>query len=203
MKPILAWHFTGEKLRDGRPIPTIGEVLHHEGPLVLCESGLHASRNILHALEYAPGPLLHRVKCGGEIIKDYDKLVCSERAILWTIDAKKILRKFACLCALDVACMWNMPDIVRLYLKTCDEGLRDAARAAAGAAAWVVAEGAARDAARAAAWDAAWDAAKDAACAAAWVAPQAVAKDAAWVAARKKQKRRLLRMINAERKKQK
>ena len=38
---IQAWHFTGAALRDGRPIPADGEVLHHDGPLVMCESGLH------------------------------------------------------------------------------------------------------------------------------------------------------------------
>ena len=60
----------------------------------------------------------------------------------------------------------------------------DAARAAAGAAAWDAAGAAARDAARGAAWDAAWGAAWDAALDAAWDAAWAAAGAAAWAAAR-------------------
>lgn len=40
---VKAWHFTNGKLRDGGPVPAVGETLIHEGPVVMCESGLHAS----------------------------------------------------------------------------------------------------------------------------------------------------------------
>ena len=90
------------------------------------------------------------------------------------------IRKLACDFALDVADLWEMPDVVRQYLETQDEDFRDAARDAA----WDV--WAARDAEDAwAAWaaraarDAAWDAE------AAWAA--AAAGDAARAAARAKQ----------------
>ena len=63
----LAWHFVGATLRDGRPIPPDGEWLVHDGPLVLCHSGLHCSIDPFDALSYAPGPVLCRVEYGGEV----------------------------------------------------------------------------------------------------------------------------------------
>ena len=59
----IAYHFVDEKLRDGRPIPADGEWLVHEGDAVLCESGLHASRDPFGALQYAPGATLCLVEC--------------------------------------------------------------------------------------------------------------------------------------------
>lgn len=52
---VFAWHFVGETLRDGRPVPPDGEWLTHDGVCVLCESGLHASRDPFDALYHAPG----------------------------------------------------------------------------------------------------------------------------------------------------
>ncbi len=140
-----AWHFVGDTLRDGRPIPKDGEKLVHDGELVMCESGLHASERIIDALQYAPGSTICRVEVGGEILKSDDKLVATERTILWRVDGENLLRKFARLCALDVVHLWDAPDVVLEYLNTGNEKLRDAARAAA----W------------AAARDAEWDAARD------------------------------------------
>jgi hypothetical protein len=191
-KEVLAWHFVGDALRDGRPVPADGVTLKHKGKLELCASGLHASERLIDALKYAPGPILCRVQMGGTIKKESDKLVARQRTILWRIDSTDVLRKFARQCALDVAHLWNMPPVVRQYLETGDESLRAAAGAAAGAAAWAAARGAARDAAGAAAWAAAWGAARDAASdaagaaagAAAWAAARGAASDAAWAAAR-------------------
>jgi hypothetical protein len=188
-----AWHFVSDTLRDGRPVPADGEVLVHEGPLKLCASGLHASKNILDALRYAPGSTICRVEVGGEIIHGNDKLlVCSERTILWRVSGERILRKFARMCALDVMHLWDAPDIVVQYLKTGDESIRAAARDAAWDAARAAARAADWAAARAAARDAAWDAARAAARAAdraaardaAWAAARAAARDAAWASAR-------------------
>ena len=148
--PVLAWHFVGATLRDGRPIPADGETLKHRGKLLPCERGLHASDRLIDALQYAPGWTLCRVRMGGTIKRETDKLVARERTILWRIDATDVLRAFACKCALDVAHLWDMPPIVRKYLETGDESIRAAARDAARAAAWD------------AAWDAAWAAARDA-----------------------------------------
>jgi hypothetical protein len=131
-----AWHFTSDKLRDGSPIPAIGEKLVHDGELIMCKSGLHASKRIIDALRYAPGHMIHRVECGGEIQHQDDKMVCTERTILWTVDGEELLHKFARMCALDVIHLWDAPDVVVEYLKTGDESIRGAAGAAAWAAAW-------------------------------------------------------------------
>ena len=152
----LAWHFTdGPRLRDGRPLPAIGETLRHEGEVIACESGLHASARLLDACNYAPGCLLHRVRLGGTIVDHGDKLVASERTILATVDATRTLHEFACdaatalLDAEEAAGRTVDPrsrraiEVKRLWLegKATDQEL---------AAAW--------DAARDAAWVAAWDA---------------------------------------------
>ncbi len=151
-EPILAWHFTSNRLRDGSPIPPIGTWLEFEGKLKMCVRGLHASVHPFDALKYAPGNTLHRVECAGEIIKDSDKMVCSRRKIVATRDAEKVLRKFACDQARLVTHLWQPPDIVVQYLTTRDEFLRaaawDAACAAARAAAWAASRDASRTAAR-------------------------------------------------------
>jgi hypothetical protein len=201
-----AWHFVSDTLRDGRPVPADGEVLVHKGPLKLCASGLHASKNILDALQYAPGSIICRVEVGGEIIHGCDKLVCSERTILWRASGEQVLGQFARMCALDVLHLWDAPDIVVQYLKTGDESIRAAARDASDAAdaagsaigaaawaatrdaAWAAARATARDAARATARDAAWAAARDAARdaaraagrAAGGLAGRAADRDATW-----------------------
>ena len=183
---MLAWYFStaDKKLQhgDGREIAK-GRTHKVEGKLALCSHGLHASVRPIDALQYAPGPILWRVKLGGEILKGEDKLCASARTYLWGFDATAMLREFARKCALDVIHLWNAPEVVKTYLTTGDESLRAAARDAA----WAAARAAAWDAAWAAAWDAAWAAARAAARAAAW--------DAAWDAARDAQNRRLLAMI--------
>lgn len=90
-----AWHFVNDTLRDGRPIPPDGEWLVHDGELVMCESGLHASKRLVDALKYAPGNMICRVEVDGEIVKDDDKLVAEKRKILWRVDGEQVLRAFA------------------------------------------------------------------------------------------------------------
>lgn len=137
-RSILAWHFLPADRRllhgDGREIK-IGETIRFDGELALCKSGLHASRDLWAAFLYAPGPVLCRVRCGGKILTDTDKIVCSERTVLWMADASWMLHEFARLCALDVIHLWDAPEVVKEYLDTGDESKRAAARAAAGAAA--------------------------------------------------------------------
>ena len=140
MKTILAWHFVGVTLRDGKPVPADGVKLRFDGKPVMCERGYHASIDPFDALQYAPGPILCRVRCGGTIISDADKLVCTERTILRRMDATEGLRYFALMQALSVVHLWDAPDVVLDYLMTGDEEIRAAARdaawAAARAAAW-------------------------------------------------------------------
>jgi hypothetical protein len=151
-----AWHFVGDTLRDGRPVPDDGVKLVHSGNVSICNSGLHASLRPSHALEYAPGATLCLVECGGKIIHQSDKLVCSERTIIARMDATDLLRYFARQQALSVVHLWDAPDVVLDYLMG-DDAAGDAARAAARDAAWAAAGDAAWDAA----WAAAWAAARD------------------------------------------
>ncbi len=155
-----AWHFVGDRLRDGRPVPADGEWLEHKGPLVMCESGLHFSREPFDALQYAPGNVLCLVEVGGEIVetKGDNKGICTRRKIVVRMDAEELLCYFSRMQALSVIHMNEdlcNSEAVCDYLMTGDESLRAAARAAALDAARDAARAAAWDAARAAAWDAA------------------------------------------------
>ena len=206
-----AWHFLpaiGQLANGGGPVK-LGEWLQYEGDLILCQQGYHASRRLIDALNYAPGPIACRVEVAGHIIKGDDKFVAQRRRVIVWCDATEVLRRFARPCALDVVHLWDAPDVVVQYLNTGDEPLRAAAWAAAGAAARDAAGAAARDAAGAAArsaWAAAWGAraAARGARAAAWGARDAAgaaagaAARSAWAAARAKQNRRLTAMISAE-----
>ena len=146
-----AWHWTGDTLRDGRPIPAVGEWLTHEGPIRICNSGLHASERLIDALSFSPGHMLHRVTVRGIEGRDSDKLVARERRIDWSMDCEGLLRVFARRCALDSLHLWpDVPVIVREYLETGREDIREAAWAAAWDAARDDAWAAARDAREAA-----------------------------------------------------
>ena len=130
MKEILAWHFTGGTLRDGGVIPPDGEWLKYNKPLVMCESGLHASIDPFDALQYAPGPILHRVVVRGKILHQNDKLCASERMIICRLDATELLRYYARMQAVSVLEYWQTePDQVILdWLMTGDSAARSAAR---------------------------------------------------------------------------
>ena len=193
---MIAYHFVNKKLRDGRPIPKDGEWLVHKGELKMCASGLHASLHPFDALQHAPGNTLCLVEVDGKIIYGDDKLVAEKRMITRRFDAEALLFKFARDCALSVIHLWDAPEVVKEFLTTGNETLRDAARsaawdatgaraaAAAGYAAWTAAKAAtgaaARDAASRTARSAAWDAAR--------AATGARAAAAAWDAAREKQR---------------
>jgi len=217
------WHFAA--IQDGKPVMRDGTIIepgkrYTVPKAVLCESGFHGSARAIDALQYAPGSWVSKRDID-EVIRGYDK-VCGPACVHTEgFDATEILRKFARLCALDVIDLWDAPEIVVRYLKTGDESIRVAARAAASDATRYAASDAARYAVRAAAryaaWAAAWAAARyaaryaasDAAGAAASEAARAAASDAASDAARYaasdaardavmgKQNRRLTRMLNA------
>jgi hypothetical protein len=157
----LAWHWVGDKLRDGRAIPADNVELRHDGRVSICETGLHASINVFDALQYAPGNTVCRVLCKDIVEQHNDKFVCRSRTILWRLDAEPVLREFTRKVASDVLHLWDAPQVVQDYLATGDDSLRDAARVAAWAAARYAARYAARDAAEAAARYAG-DAARDA-----------------------------------------
>ncbi|HEV2225036.1 MAG TPA: hypothetical protein VGR84_18740 [Candidatus Acidoferrales bacterium] len=138
MTEILTYWFAKEpKLPngDGRPV-IIGETLKVEPPIKCCVRGLHGSIHPFDALQYAPGPLLYRTRHSGMIDRQEDKLCSSERAAIAVIDATAVLRLHARKQALSVLHMWTAPEVVKIYIETGDENIRDAAWAAAWAAAW-------------------------------------------------------------------
>ena len=176
------WHFCTDDRRlgygDGRKI-IAGETITVDCKPVLCQSGLHASEKPLDALKYARGNVVSYVDLRGIVVFGEDKAVATERYTYWITDAEKVLRKFACWCALEVAHLWGMPEITRQYLETQDANIQ--------AAAWDSAQAAARDAAWDSAWVVAWDAA--------WAAARAAAWDAAWAAVWDEQNKKLEKML--------
>ena len=173
---------------DNREVK-VGETLTVSGTPEVCVHGLHACHRLIDCLGYASGTVICKVTLGGEIATDPrfpDKVAATERTVTAMTTAEeggRIMREFACWCALQVAHQWDMPGVVREYLETGNEELRAAAWDAAGDAAWDAAGDAAGAAAGGAAWVAAWAAAWDAAWAAAWAAASAAARAAASAAA--------------------
>ena len=181
---VLAWHF---RRLDGttnylKTPEEVGKSYSVTGNLVLCGNGFHASENVLGALTYAPGPLLCRIRCEGEILHGSDKLVCRTRTLLRSVDVTEQLRWFALECAEHIQHLSSdkrvsaCNAVTRRYLngKATVEELNSAWAAAGDAA-----RAAAGDAARDAAWAAAWAAARAAAGAAARAAARAAAGAAA------------------------
>jgi hypothetical protein len=180
---------TDRRLRygDGRKIKK-GGTHTVKGSIKLCNHGLHASKRIIDALRYAPGPILHLVTLGGKVVHGDNKSVATERTYVASFDATEVLREFARRQALinieliKPHCKAEEYELIVEYLKSGRENLRSAARSAAGYAA--------ESAAESAAWSA-WSAARSAARSAAWSAEYAArsaarsaAKSAAWSAAK-------------------
>lgn len=145
------WYFSDESKRlsyaDVREI-AIGVTHEVKGDLKMCEHGLHFSQRLLDALRYAPGPVIWEVKPGGNLIVGDDKCCARSRTYLrGGIDISDVLWAFSRRQALSVAHLWDMPDVVRQYLETGDEGLRTVAACAAVHAITDAADRAAADAA--------------------------------------------------------
>jgi len=170
---------------DGRKV-VIGETLTIDGDPRCCAKGLHASTRIIDALQYAPGPLIYRVRLSGQIDKEDDKLAASERTALWVVDGTKILREFAALVAKDA---------LLVERKAGREPHPDSWRAVEVALLFV--RGKATDQERSAAWSAAESAARSAARSAAWRAAESAAESAAWSAAWKRQNTKLTSLVMA------
>lgn len=108
MKKILAWHFLKDDgslqfEHNGKTIkPQAGQTLTFKGEPMLCQSGLHASRQLIDALKYAPGAILCRVELSGTVVVGDDKLVATKRRILWKLDATNVLHEMACRAAESV-----------------------------------------------------------------------------------------------------
>jgi hypothetical protein len=167
-----------------------------EVPVVLCESGYHAT-TIEHAREWLH-EVAYLVELSGEVVDGGTKVVAPRARLLSRIETwhERSARHFAADCAERVLPTFEhmrpADDRPRKAIEAArayaDGRITAAAGAAARDAAGDAAGAAARDAAGAAARDAAWAAARaaarDAAWDAAWAAARAAARDAAWAAAR-------------------
>lgn len=163
---VIGWHFLREDRRlgygDGREVK-VGEALTVDGPLVLCERGLHASPRAIDALQYAPGPIACRVRLSGEVLgptdEHVDKACATERTVIAMIDATDVLREFV-----RDTLVVRQPHLVTLFgrggLRKHARALRDLDMANASWGQIQQVCNAARDAASAASWDASWDAAR-------------------------------------------
>jgi hypothetical protein len=128
-----AWHFlSSDWTAYGGFKVEVGALYTMEPPIVPCSRGFHASVRCIDALKYAPGPVITLVECGGTIVDHgdpADKFACSERRALWGYDATEELCYFARRCALEVIHLWpNAPEVVREYLESGDEAIRERAR---------------------------------------------------------------------------
>ena len=188
---VWAWHFVkddGTRAQDGVK-EIIGKTYSAKGPLVMCENGMHASKRILDALQYAHGSLVRRVECWGEVQIQPDKLCSRHRKPLWQVDATRILHEFACRVAEDALKLAGVTD------ERCWQAMAAKRR-------WLAGQATDMDLAAAcdAAWAAAWDAARYAAWAAAGAAACDAARSAACDAARERYNGWLTEMVAAEHK---
>ncbi len=182
------WHFVADdKLRGGGIPAAPGETERWNGPLVLCRSGLHASKRALNALELAPCGRTTQVRLvtlGGQVLHDDDKSVASERTIIASADCTRTLYEYALWCAESVRHLMtdarsaNALDVRRRWL---DGQATDGEMIAAQSAAWCAIkptdEYATRNAAEAAAAAVTERPAAHVARATAWLAVQAIDED--------------------------
>ncbi len=96
--PTFAWHFvpSNMKLAHSNEPVELGRTYHVKGKIIPCENGLHGSIRLLNALQYSSSSMLTRCRYDGEIVHQSDKLVASERTILWIGDIEPILHEAAC-----------------------------------------------------------------------------------------------------------
>ena len=184
MEGIKAWHFLpddGKTQHRNRRQVAVGRTYSCRGAIELCENGMHGSRRIIDALQYAPGSIVCEVEIWTGVKEQRDKLVGRHRKVLRMVDATNILHRFACECAKQALTVGGVKDrrcwdAIDVKLRWIEGNATDEELATARAAAWATARDAAWATAwataRAAAWAAAWDTARAAAWAAAW--------DAAW-----------------------
>ena len=106
-KTWTGWHFCradrkldygdGRQIRTGRTMMAKYERTGFTYP-VMCYAGMHASRNPVDALGYAPGTVCCRVELHGRMQHDTDKAVADYRTVLHMADATETLRAFGLWC---------------------------------------------------------------------------------------------------------
>ena len=119
-----AYHFYGDCLRDGSRVPNRDEWLVHTAPIKLCSSGLHASFIPTDAMGYAPGPNMALVDVAGDMIQGEDKLVCTHRRIVKSMDVTNTVLTFVRTKIKELLPHWEeCPDIVTEYFNSYDPEL--------------------------------------------------------------------------------
>ena len=106
-KTWTGWHFCradrkldygdGRQIRTGRTMMAKYERTGFTYP-VMCHAGMHASRNPVDALGYAPGTVCCRVELHGRMQHGTDKAVADYRTVLHMADATETLRAFGLWC---------------------------------------------------------------------------------------------------------
>ena len=162
---IEAWYSAPRDLRVPRTGEKIepGAIVRVEGPIELCERGLHASINPFDALGFRPDGILTLIRLRGEIVVGDDKLCATERETIAVMDPAtqdRVLRLLACDFA-EWAIGWSGAEPDQRSIDAIDCARRFA-RGEATAAELSAARSAAWSAAESAA-DAAWSAARSAA----------------------------------------
>lgn len=101
MKKIKAWHFVAnDRMLAHQPGMEVapGYIYSEDGPIAICQSGLHGSRKLHDALVYSPGSYLCRVEMWGEVTEHSDKIVARNRHVIAAKDVSSELRLSACWC---------------------------------------------------------------------------------------------------------
>lgn len=149
---MFGYHFVGETLSDGRPIPPDGEWIINGEAVQIDNRNVYSRLPSELLSSCSPGPTICLIEIDGTRLR-----------IIKRIDATQLLSRFGADLALSVRNFWKMPSIVKQYLNTLDESIRLEARDAAtkvADAAYRTAHGdvehAAAKAAQAAARDASW-----------------------------------------------
>ncbi len=151
-RALLAWHFLPENglTANGENVKVVpGLIQRMPPPVTLCERGYHWSVRALDALQYAPGPIVQRVRVWGNVARDTDKGVSSVRECLWVADAERTLHEFA---------IWVAEQAIENNRKVGINPHADSLKALQVKRRWLdgLATDGELDAARAAAWAAAW-----------------------------------------------
>ena len=83
----------------------------HDDKLIICESGFHASKELVSAMSYLTPGIIAKVEYKGEVIEEYDKFVASEMRVVKTYKpTKKQMVEWSIYCARQCLKEWNKYD---------------------------------------------------------------------------------------------
>ena len=101
MKTKIFWKSMKSGLRSGMgdKVWAVGNWEKHTGELVMCESGFHASKNVIDAMRYIDAEMVAQVEVRGNSLVQGDKQCWSEMRILraweWTKEDSVALAVYA------------------------------------------------------------------------------------------------------------